>query len=104
VTQDNAIQANCAAHLAREEFVHRGDRARRFIERDALDAVHGKEDGRQAHALAIGLIELPDEMIKRIQVDAAQRDSGRIDGQQFPPHFFFGRMQTDHDDGMWVHG
>jgi hypothetical protein len=42
-------------------------------------------------------------MVERIQVDAAQRNPGGIDGEQFAPKFFFGRMQADNDDGVGIH-
>jgi hypothetical protein len=42
-------------------------------------------------------------MIERIKIDAAHRDAGRIDGQQFAPHFFFGTVEAYDDDGVRVH-
>src|SRR5580765_261855 len=42
-------------------------------------------------------------MVKRVQVDAANGDSRRIDGKQFAPKFFFRRVQTDDNNRMRFH-
>src|SRR5258706_14496674 len=42
-------------------------------------------------------------MVERNKIVAAYRDTGRIDAQQLAPDFFFGRMQADDDDRVWVH-
>ena len=76
----------------------------RFVQGDALNTVHGKENGREAHAFAVGLIDLPDEVVEGIEVDAADGDPGRADGQKLAPHFFLGRVQADNDDRVRVHG
>src|SRR6266566_677765 len=66
-------------------------------------AVHGKENGGKAHALAIGLIDLPYEVIEGIQINAADRNPGSVDGQELAPHFFLGCVQADNDYRVWVH-
>src|SRR5215472_6935234 len=91
------------AEFARKELVHRRDGPRRLVERDTLHTMHGKENRGESHALAVRFVHLANEMVKRIQVNAAQRDAGRIDGQQFSPYFFLGGVQTDNHDGMRVH-
>src|SRR5207245_9005050 len=91
------------AELACEKFVHRRNRTGRLVQSDALHAVHGKEHRRESYALTVGLIHLADEMIERIQVNAAQRDARRINGQQFAPHLFLRCVQADNHDGMRLH-
>ena len=54
--------------------------------------------------LAVGLVELADEMIEGIQVDAAHGDSGGADHEQFAPNFFFGAVQAHNDNRMRIHG
>src|SRR6266849_3355973 len=63
-----------AAQLAGKKIVHRRNGAGRLVERNAFDAMHGKENRGEPHALAIRLIHLAKEMVEGIQVDAAQRD------------------------------
>jgi len=43
-------------------------------------------------------------VVEGIQIDAAKRDSCRVDDQQLAPHLFLGRVQADDDDGVRVHG
>lgn len=86
------IVEECPANFAREEFVHRRDRAGRLIQRHTFDAIHRKKDGRQPDALAVGLVDLPDKMVKRIQIDSPQRHAGRIDVQKLAPDFLLGRV------------
>ena len=43
----------------------------RFVEGDALDAGHGEKEGEDADALGVRLIDLADEMVEGIQIDAA---------------------------------
>src|SRR5260370_979461 len=57
----------------------------------------------KGHAVAIWFIDLPDEVIERIQIDATQRDSRRVDCKQLAPHFFLGSVQTDDDNRVRVH-
>src|SRR5260370_26748049 len=92
------------AYFTREEFGHGRDRAGRFIQRNTLDAIHRKENRREADALAFRPIDLADEVVEGIQVDAADGDAGRVDGEEFAPDLFLRSVQTDDDDGMWVHG
>src|SRR5713101_2814828 len=93
-----------APGLALEQLRHRGDGAGRLVEGDALDAVHGEKEGGQAGALAVGHVDLPDEMVKRIQVNPADGDARRRDRQQLAPELFLGAVQTDDDDGVNLHG
>ena len=93
-----------AADLAREKLIHRGDGSRGFVKGNAFKAVHGEENRGQAHALTVRLVDLADEMIERIQVDAAHGDSGGIDSQELAPDFFLGRVQADDNDGVQFHG
>src|SRR2546428_155158 len=92
------------AYFAREELGHGRDRAGRFIQRNTLDAIHRKENRREADAFAFRPVDLPDEMVEGIQVDAADGDAGRVEGEEFAPDLFLGCVQTDDDDGMRVHG
>lgn len=92
------------AHFTREELSHGRDRAGRLIQRNTLDAIHRKENRREADALAFRPIDLADEMVEGIQVDAADGDAGRVDGEEFAPDLFLRSVQADDDDGMWVHG
>src|SRR5437899_6239212 len=92
-----------AADFAGENFGERRNRAGRFIESDALHAVHGEEECWKAGALLIGAVDLVDEMIEGVEIDAANGDSRRVDGEKFTPQFFFRGMQADDDDGMRVH-
>src|SRR6266487_3646384 len=77
------------AHFTREELSHGRDRAGRLIQRNTL---------------AFRPIDLADEMVEGIQVDAADGDAGRVDGEEFAPDLFLRSVQADDDDGMWVHG
>src|SRR5438105_6862294 len=92
-----------AADFAGENFGERRNRAGRFIESDALHAVHREEEGWKAGALLIRAVDLVDEMIEGVEIDAANGDSRRVDGEKFAPQFFFRGMQADDDDGMRVH-
>jgi hypothetical protein len=86
-----------------EELIHRRNRAGRLIEGDAFDPRHRKKQRRHADAFGVGLVDLADEMIERIQVDATERDARRVDRQQFTPDLLLGRVQTDDDDRVWFH-
>src|SRR5438128_2298850 len=86
-----------------EIFGERRNRAGRFIESDALHAVHREEEGWKARALLIRAVDLVDEMIEGVEIDAANGDSRRVDGEKFTPQFFLRGMQADDDDGMRVH-
>jgi hypothetical protein len=92
-----------AADFAGENFGEGRNGAGRFIESDALHAVHREEEGWKARALLIRSVDLVDEMIERVEIDAANGDSRRVDGEKFAPQFFFRGMQADDDDGMRVH-
>ena len=41
---------------------------------------------------------LADEIIERVQVNAAKRDSGQMHLDQFAPELFLGAMQAQHND------
>ena len=43
-------------------------------------------------------LHLPDEIIERIEVNAAHGDSRRIHGNKRAPQFFLGRVQAHDDD------
>ena len=93
-----------AADFASKDFRQRRDAAGGFIESETFDAGHRKKERRQAGAFAIGAIDLIDEVIERVQIDAAQRDTRSVDREKFAPEFFLGRVQTDDDDGVRFHG
>src|SRR5580658_5078955 len=92
-----------AANFAGKKLIHRRNRPSRLIEGNALDAIHWKKDGGQPDAFAVRLIELADKMVERIQIDPAQRHARRINVQQLAPNLLFRRMQTQHNDRMWIH-
>ena len=69
-----------------------------------LDAVHREEECWKAGALLIGAVDLVDEVIEGVEIDAANGDSRRVDGEKFAPELFFRGMQADDDDGVRVHG
>src|SRR5215467_4092503 len=79
-----------AAGLAREDFRERRDRARGFVEGDAFDAGHREEKRGQAGPLPFGAVDLIDEVIEGIQIDAAQSDARSVNGEEFSPKFFLG--------------
>jgi hypothetical protein len=93
-----------AADFAGEELVHGRDGAAGFIEGHALDAGHREKEGGDADAFGIGLVDLADEMVEGVEVDAANSDAGSADGEEFAPDFFFGGVEADDDDGVGVHG
>src|SRR6266404_7987389 len=97
------IFGDLAADFAGENFRERRNRAGRFIESDALHAVHREEECWKAGALMVRAVDLVDEMIEGVEIDAANGDSRRVDGEKFAPQFFFRGMQADDDDGMRVH-
>src|SRR5579862_2961226 len=109
--EDNAVSGEvseivdeAAADFAREEFVHGGDGAAGFVEGHALDASHGEEESGDADTFGVGLIDLADEMIEGVEVDAADGDAGGVDAEEFAPDFFFGGVEADDDDGVGFHG
>src|SRR5580698_10385847 len=93
-----------APDFAREKLIHRRDRATRLIQRHTFDAVHRKENRWKTDAFTVGLVDLANKMIERIQVNAPKRHAGRINIQELAPDLLFGRVQTYNDDGMWIHG
>lgn|SRR5487761_289943 len=77
-------------------------RSCRFIQSDAFNAVHGIESGSHADfacALAQRLLE---KLVKRIKVDAAQRDSLGADTDEFTPDLFAWRNESGNDDAVRV--
>src|ERR1700752_1183517 len=80
------------AYFSGEEFGERGDGAGRLVEGDAFDAQHGKEQSGEASAFAFGAVDLIDEVVEGVEVNAAQRDARGVDGEEFAPEFFFGGM------------
>src|SRR5580704_18465457 len=97
------IVDEAAADFAGEEFVHGGDGAAGFVEGHALDAGHGEEEGGDADALGVGFIYLADEVVEGVEVDAADGDTGGVEGEEFAPDFFFGGVEGDDDDGVGFH-
>src|SRR5262249_41464519 len=93
-----------AADLAGEDFGKRRDGSRRFIKGNTFDAGHGKEQCGKSRTFALGAVDLVDEMIERVQVDAPHRDAGRVDAEQFAPELLLGRVQADDDDRVGFHG
>jgi hypothetical protein len=91
------------ANLSREEFVHGRNGTARLIQRDTFDAIHWKKDSRQPDALAVRLVNLPDKMVERVQINATQRDARRINVQKLAPNLFLGRVQTHNNNGMGIH-
>jgi hypothetical protein len=65
--------------------------------------VIGEKQSWHAHAFRVGLIDLADEMVERIEVDATHRDASCIDGQQLAPDFLLRRMQAQDNDRVWFH-
>ncbi len=109
--EDNAVSGElseivdeAAADFAREEFVHGGNGAGGFVEGHALDASHGEEERGDADALGIGLVDLADEMVEGVEIDAADGDAGGVEAEELAPDFFFGGVEADDDDGVGFHG
>jgi hypothetical protein len=93
-----------AADFAGENFRERRNGAGGFVKSDALHAVHREEECWKAGPFLIGTIDLVDEVIEGVEIDAANGDSRRVDGEKFAPEFFFRSMEADDDDGVRVHG
>src|SRR5262249_36634052 len=93
-----------AAYLARENLRHRGDRTGGFVEGHALHAGHGEKHGGQADAFALRCIDLANEVVERVEINATYGDARGSDGQQLAPHLLARRVQTDDNDGMSIHG
>src|SRR5580658_7933775 len=69
------------AHLALE-YIRKGrDRAAAFVERNPFHPLHGKKQRGQADAIPFGVQDLVHEIVEGVQVDAAERDAGRGQGQ-----------------------
>src|SRR5579863_7153610 len=73
--EQSEIVPQGAPHALLEPPGKRWNRSVRLVERDALDALHREKQRGKSDALAIRVHHLPDEIVKRIQVDPAQRDS-----------------------------
>src|SRR6266849_4388311 len=73
------ILAERAPDFAGEEFVHRRNRARRLVERDALDAVHREKQRRKTDALAVGLVDLASELVEGVEIDLSHGDTRLVD-------------------------
>jgi hypothetical protein len=97
------IVDEAAADFAGKEFVHGGDGAAGLVEGHALDASHGEEKGGDADAFGVGLVDLADEMVERVEVDAADGDASGVEAEEFAPDFFFGGVEGDDDDGVRFH-
>jgi len=65
--------------------------------------VIGKRKSGDADAFAVRFVELTDEMIEGIQVDAAHGDSRSADHEQLAPNLFFRAVQAHNDNGMRIH-
>jgi len=109
--EDNAVSGElseivdeAAADFAREEFVHGGDGAAGFVEGHALDAGHGEKESGDADAFGVWFVDLADEMVEGIEVDATDGDAGGVEIEEFAPDFFFGGVEADDDDGVGFHG
>ena len=98
------IVDEAAADFAGEEFVHGRDGAAGLVEGHALNAGHGEKEGGDADSFGVGLVDLADEMVEGVEIDAADGDAGGVEGEEFAPDFFFGGVEGDDDDGMRVHG
>src|SRR5882724_8225425 len=92
-----------AADFAGEDLREGRNGAGRFVKRNALHAVHREEECWKPGALGIGTVDLVDEVIEGVEVDAANGDSRGVDGEKFAPEFFLRGMQADDDDGVRVH-
>src|SRR5208282_690151 len=88
LTESRQIGRERATYLLLEQIRHGPDRAMAFVEGNSLNAQHGKEDGGQAGGLALGVARLADELVERLQADAAQGGAGGRNPDQFPPHLF----------------
>src|ERR1700677_4060677 len=97
------IVDEAAADFAGEEFVHRGDGTAGLVEGHALDASHGEEEGGDADPLGVGLVDLADEMVEGVEVDAADGDAGGVEAEEFAPDFFFRGVEADDDAGVGFH-
>ena len=58
-----------------ENFVHGRDGPGALINFHTFDAVHWEENRGYANARAIGFIDLTDEMVEGVEVDALYRDA-----------------------------
>src|SRR5437660_8025814 len=92
-----------AAHFARENFVHGRDGPGALINFHTFDAVHWEENSRYANASAVGFIDLTDEMVEGVEVDAFYRDARGSNAKQNAPKFFFWCVQAYDHDGMKIH-
>ena len=77
-----------AADFAVENFGHAGDGTGRLVERDALDASHGEEDGGKADAFCVELIDFADKMIEGVEINAADGDAAGVRRSRSMPQTF----------------
>src|SRR5262245_18655904 len=92
------------ANFAGEDLGKRRNGTGGLVKRDALNAVHGKEKRGQAGALLIRSIDLVDEVIEGVEIDAPHGNSRRMNSEQFAPKLFLGGVKANDDDRMGFHG
>src|SRR4029077_2332934 len=83
--EEREIVPQGAPHALLEPPGERRNRSMRLVERDSLDALHREKQSGKPDALSLRVHHLPDEIVKRIQIDAAQRDSGCVHGNKGAP-------------------
>jgi hypothetical protein len=84
------------SRLVVEAVLHGRDLAIALVHFNPLDAMHRKKDGVRRDFFTGN--DLAHEVVKRIEVDAAQADAGSGDGNDGSPIFLARRIQGDHDN------
>src|SRR5580658_7925679 len=86
-----------APYFFLEHFGHGWNRPARLVQRDSLDAQHGKEKRRQSDPVALRMKHLADEIVERAEIDPSNRDARVGNVHQFTPEALFWAVQAHHD-------